>query len=113
MGRGLSHNQRALLELLRADPRRDSSIVQLAQALPRETLEYGFPGPAAHRYMYIWLKERSLREVSLEAQDGQNRRVMLITGVCSSESQRRMGHVEPVQRDGNDSLGCPDSRLRS
>ena len=64
-------------------------------------MEYGFPGPAAHRYMYIWLKERPLREVRREAQRGQRRRVMFITGVRSSESQRRMGHVEPVQRDGN------------
>jgi len=64
-------------------------------------MEYGFPGPAAHRYMYIWLKERSLRVVRREAQAGQNRRVMFITGVRSSESQRRMGHVEPVRREGH------------
>jgi 3'-phosphoadenosine 5'-phosphosulfate sulfotransferase (PAPS reductase)/FAD synthetase len=64
-------------------------------------MKYGFPGPAAHRYMYIWLKERPLREVRKEAQGGQNRRVLFITGVRSSESQRRMGHVEPVQREGN------------
>ncbi|MCH8988020.1 MAG: phosphoadenosine phosphosulfate reductase family protein [Chloroflexi bacterium] len=36
-------------------------------------LKYGFPGPAAHRYMYSWLKERVLRQVGKEAQDGQNR----------------------------------------
>jgi len=64
-------------------------------------MEYGFPGPAAHRYMYIWLKERSLRQVRKEAQDGQNRRVLFITGVRSSESSRRMGHVEAVRREGN------------
>lgn len=64
-------------------------------------MEYGFPGPAAHRYMYIWLKERSLREVRREAQNGQKRRVMFITGVRSSESNRRMGHVELVRREGN------------
>jgi len=64
-------------------------------------LEYGFPGPAAHRYMYSRLKERALRQVRKEAQDGQNRRVMFITGVRSSESSRRMGHVEPVRREGN------------
>lgn len=64
-------------------------------------MEYGFPGPGAHRYMYSWLKERPLREVRREAQGGQNRRVMFITGVRLSESQRRMGHVEFVQRDGN------------
>ncbi len=64
-------------------------------------MEYGFPGPAAHRYMYSWLKERPLREVRREAQDGQGRRVMFITGVRSSESRRRMGRIEPVLREGN------------
>ena len=64
-------------------------------------MQYGFPGPAAHRYMYVWLKERPLREVRREAQQGKNRRVMFITGVRSSESQRRMGHVEPIQRLDN------------
>ena len=72
---------------------------------PREyedlVMEYGFPGPAAHKYMYSWLKERPLREVRRDAQEGQRRRVMFITGVRKSESQRRMGHVAAVQRDGN------------
>ena len=64
-------------------------------------MKYGFPGPAAHRYMYSWLKQEALRKVRREAQAGQNRRVLFITGVRSSESQRRMGHVEPVQRKDN------------
>ena len=64
-------------------------------------LKYGFPGPAAHKYMYIWLKERPLREVKREAQNGQRRRVMFITGVRRTESNRRMGYVESVQREGN------------
>jgi 3'-phosphoadenosine 5'-phosphosulfate sulfotransferase (PAPS reductase)/FAD synthetase len=51
--------------------------------------------------MYVWLKERALREVRREAQSGLNRRVMFITGVRSSESQRRMSYVEPVRRQGN------------
>ena len=63
--------------------------------------QYGFPGPAAHRYMYIWLKERALREVRREAQAGARRRVIFLTGVRASESVRRMGHVYPIQRDGN------------
>ena len=54
-------------------------------------MEYGFPGPAAHKYMYSWLKERPLREVRRDAQAGQRRRVMFITGVRKSESQRRIG----------------------
>ncbi|KKN54159.1 hypothetical protein LCGC14_0595080 [marine sediment metagenome] len=64
-------------------------------------LEFGFPGPGAHRYMYSWLKERSLREVRREAQSGGNGRVMFITGVRLAESRRRMGSVQAVQRDGN------------
>ena len=64
-------------------------------------MQYGFPGPAAHRYMYSWLKERPLREVRREAQNGERRRVMFVTGVRLAESRRRMGHVSPVQRDGN------------
>lgn len=64
-------------------------------------MQYGFPGPAAHRYMYSWLKERPLREVRREAQSGRFDRVMFITGVRLSESRRRMGSVQPVQRDGN------------
>ena len=64
-------------------------------------MQYGFPGPAAHRYMYSWLKERPLREVRREAQKGKNRRVMFITGVRTAESRRRMGHVESVNREGN------------
>ena len=64
-------------------------------------MQYGFPCPGAHRYMYVWLKERALRELRREAQAGQRRRVLFITGVRSSESQRRMGHVDSVQREGN------------
>jgi len=63
--------------------------------------EHGFPGPGAHRYMYSWLKERPLRDVRREAQAGQNRRVLFITGVRTSESRRRMAYVEPVRREGN------------
>ena len=64
-------------------------------------MQYGFPGPAAHRYMYSWLKERPLREVRREAQGGKNRRVVFITGVRTAESRRRMGRVESVNREGN------------
>lgn len=64
-------------------------------------MKYGFPGPAAHRFMYIWLKERALRQVRREAQMGQRRRVLFITGVREQESRRRMGSVQPIKRDGN------------
>lgn len=64
-------------------------------------LKHGFPGPAAHRYMYSWLKERPLREVRREAQGGHGGRVMFITGVRLDESKRRMGRVQSVHREGN------------
>lgn len=64
-------------------------------------LEHGFPGPAAHRYCYVWLKERALNWfVSNVAKDSTHDRVMLVTGVRLQESRRRMGSVEKVQRQG-------------
>lgn len=65
-------------------------------------LEHGFPGPAAHRYCYIWLKEKPLRWfVANVAKNSTHDRVMLITGVRLQESTRRMGHVEKVMREGS------------
>jgi 3'-phosphoadenosine 5'-phosphosulfate sulfotransferase (PAPS reductase)/FAD synthetase len=68
-------------------------------------LEYGFPGPANHGLMYQRLKERCLRQLVREAKaelgtGSPSDRVMLVTGVRSEESQRRMRHVERIQRDG-------------
>jgi 3'-phosphoadenosine 5'-phosphosulfate sulfotransferase (PAPS reductase)/FAD synthetase len=53
-------------------------------------LEHGFPGPGAHRFMYIRLKERCLRAFTKE----RGRPITFVTGVRSSESTRRMGHVQ-------------------
>jgi 3'-phosphoadenosine 5'-phosphosulfate sulfotransferase (PAPS reductase)/FAD synthetase len=63
-------------------------------------LEYGFPGPAQHGLMYQRLKERCLRELVRESKREWNDRVMLVTGVRSDESLRRMRHVDRIQRDG-------------
>lgn len=63
-------------------------------------LEHGFPGPGAHRYVYIWLKERAIQELVRESKTQYKDRIMLITGVRASESNRRMGHVEPIKRVG-------------
>lgn len=63
-------------------------------------LEYGFPGPAAHKYCYVWLKERPLNFfVSNVAKDFKTDRILLITGVRKQESTVRMGRVQKVQRD--------------
>jgi 3'-phosphoadenosine 5'-phosphosulfate sulfotransferase (PAPS reductase)/FAD synthetase len=63
-------------------------------------VRYGFPGPAAHFRMYIRLKERALRAFMRDHKTRWLDRVVLSTGARSSESDRRMGHVEQVRRDG-------------
>jgi len=66
-------------------------------------MKHGFPGPGFHSRMYIMLKERALRLLIRETKEGRKRRdsIMLITGVRSQESERRMGHVEPIQKEGS------------
>lgn len=61
-------------------------------------LRSGFPGPSAHRYCYIMLKERRLADMKREV--AFRKPIMLITGVRRQESVRRMGHVDPVRRVG-------------
>lgn len=63
-------------------------------------MEYGFPGPAQHGLMYNRLKERCLRELVRTSKQEFSDRVMMVTGVRSDESLRRMRHVERIQRDG-------------
>lgn len=63
-------------------------------------LKYGFPGPAAHRYAYSWLKERAIRKAVRESKRKIKDKVMLVTGVRLSESSRRMGYVKPIQKVG-------------
>lgn len=77
---------------------------RLREFLPPATyreivLEHGFPGPGGHRFMYIRLKERSVRQLVREAKTRRADRIMLVTGVRLSESTRRMGNVEPIARD--------------
>jgi 3'-phosphoadenosine 5'-phosphosulfate sulfotransferase (PAPS reductase)/FAD synthetase len=63
-------------------------------------LKYGFPGPGAHMFCFIKLKERSIKSLVRDHKTGRKDRIMLVTGARASESKRRMGHVEIVQRDG-------------
>jgi 3'-phosphoadenosine 5'-phosphosulfate sulfotransferase (PAPS reductase)/FAD synthetase len=53
-------------------------------------LKNGFPGPGAHLYCYVWLKERAVRKFVSE----QHGRVLLATGVRTAESKRRMGKAK-------------------
>lgn len=62
--------------------------------------ERGFPGPAAHRYAYVRLKERQVDVLVREHKTKYSDRIMLLTGVRRAESTRRMGTTEPVRRDG-------------
>jgi 3'-phosphoadenosine 5'-phosphosulfate sulfotransferase (PAPS reductase)/FAD synthetase len=62
-------------------------------------LEHGFPGPAAHSFMYRNLKERAIRDLVRDHKTHRFDRIALVTGARSRESLRRMGHVEPIRRD--------------
>lgn len=61
---------------------------------------YGMPGPGAHGKIYSLLKERCVRQLIRENKRLDKDHVLLITGVRLSESDRRMGHVAPIYRDG-------------
>jgi 3'-phosphoadenosine 5'-phosphosulfate sulfotransferase (PAPS reductase)/FAD synthetase len=62
--------------------------------------KYGFPGPQAHKYSYVWLKERPLKKLIRETKTKRMDKIFLITGVRNLESARRMGYVAPVRKDG-------------
>jgi 3'-phosphoadenosine 5'-phosphosulfate sulfotransferase (PAPS reductase)/FAD synthetase len=74
--------------------------VDQGQGYDALALRYGFPGPAAHFRMYIRLKERALDAFIREHKTHRRDRLVLVTGARAKESQRRMGHVQPVRRDG-------------
>lgn len=92
-------------------------VAQSYQWRPREyvapvsyrdiVLAEGFPGPGAHMFMYIRLKERGLRQLMSEVQHRDGDRVILVTGVRLSESKRRMGHVKKEQREGGKVFTAP------
>lgn len=60
--------------------------------------QHGFPGPPQHRIMYAKLKERQVRRLVRDYKRKRFDRIMLVTGVRKSESRRRMGTVEEIQR---------------
>lgn len=71
----------------------DTSYVQMV-------LRYGFPGPGAHLYPYVWLKERAIARLVRESKQKWRDKIMLITGARAHESQRRMGFAEEVSVKG-------------
>lgn len=58
-------------------------------------LANGFPGPAAHRYFYVKLKDRCIQRFLRDMGATENRRVLFISGARTEESQRRMGNTRP------------------
>lgn len=76
-------------------------VVKTTEDYDDLVLKYGFPGPAAHRYMYIWLKERAIRKLIRDTKTNRNQRILLITGVRKHESKRRMENVtSPIVKEG-------------
>jgi 3'-phosphoadenosine 5'-phosphosulfate sulfotransferase (PAPS reductase)/FAD synthetase len=77
-------------------------LLEFSPPVPYEeiVMEYGFPGPAQHGLMYQRLKERCLRQLVRQHKQEMKDRIMLVTGVRSEESVRRMRHVERIQREG-------------
>ncbi len=66
-------------------------------------LKNGFPGPAAHRWMYSLLKMRALQLLVRDAKVGHRRRdrVLFISGVRHQESRRRlpMAAVQAIRKE--------------
>lgn len=62
--------------------------------------QFGFPGPSFHNVVYTRLKERAMRLFIKETKTSTRSRIMLLTGSRVFESKRRMGHAQPVHRDG-------------
>jgi hypothetical protein len=54
--------------------------------------EHGFPGPASHNLMYRQLKERCVEKVVRDRKTRRSDKVMLLTGICHDDSQRRSGY---------------------
>lgn len=66
-------------------------------------IEKGMPGgPKAHNTTYYWLKQRQVRRLVREHKQGRHGRIVLVTGIRTSESERRMAAVMsvPVHRVG-------------
>jgi 3'-phosphoadenosine 5'-phosphosulfate sulfotransferase (PAPS reductase)/FAD synthetase len=62
-------------------------------------IENGMPGPGSHRFCYIRLKERCLEQVLRDHKKKISDKIMFITGVRLSESKRRMGNVQEIQKE--------------
>ncbi len=77
-------------------------LIELTPPVDYETLvlERGFPGPFHHTKMYNRLKERCLKQLLRDHKQGHGDHIMLVSGIRTDESVRRMRHVERIQKDG-------------
>lgn len=61
-----------------------------ATTMPMIVAKYGFPGPAAHTSVYIWLKERPIRQLAKDARKHDKRQLVIwLSGIRSAESAER------------------------
>lgn len=75
-------------------------VYEAGDEYDRMVLEHGFPGPSAHRFAYVRLKERQIDALVRDHKTHPRDRIMLLTGVRRAESVRRMGTTQPIRRDG-------------
>jgi phosphoadenosine phosphosulfate reductase len=75
-------------------------VLEAGDAYLRMVGEHGVPGPGAHRYPYVRLKERQVDRLIADHKTRWNDRIMLLTGARAAESERRMGQAVAVKRDG-------------
>jgi 3'-phosphoadenosine 5'-phosphosulfate sulfotransferase (PAPS reductase)/FAD synthetase len=61
---------------------------------------WGFPGPAAHPHIYVWLKERAIRKLVRDHKRKWKDRVLLVSGLRRQESAQRAKASELVHREG-------------
>lgn len=101
-GIGIPETNQYVRDVIRGHYGRD--LTELHPPIPYDDLVLnqwaGFPGPAAHRFAYILLKERPLRELLRKYRTRNGQRFLLLAGVRTAESTRRMGHAVPVHREG-------------
>jgi 3'-phosphoadenosine 5'-phosphosulfate sulfotransferase (PAPS reductase)/FAD synthetase len=61
---------------------------------------FGMPGPGGHALVYQRLKERCVLQLVRESKVEHKDRILLVSGCRIQESERRMAHTEPLQREG-------------
>jgi 3'-phosphoadenosine 5'-phosphosulfate sulfotransferase (PAPS reductase)/FAD synthetase len=76
-------------------------VLEAGDAYARMVRKHGIPGPGAHLYPYVWLKERQLDKLVREQKAHRTDRILLLTGARRAESTRRMGTAVPIKRDGS------------